>query len=293
MSSKTNYADPRFFGTAQPSTPESELLSNGLHGSGPPKIFTTPYSQLPRSHRTWPIQRSHSPARSRYSPYSVTCRARTISPRRASRPITPPHDVLQIFEPSHVVEVPGVIPVPRSPPAYTNSSTLKLEAVVKFPPAATRVPSLNGALHAKPTQSSLVNITRTVAWARSIVDFYVSQPKESWLFFQNSEDTLKKDPKLPSNLQLLRCQYMDPTCDIRCYTSGCHKTDGVSRYEKCKGKGFVVENVHEYIRHLWLHRDREQKSRLPTRLCTAWNHELIDAQKLLDDEAGVVYPDCV
>ncbi|QRV83071.1 hypothetical protein RhiJN_11087 [Ceratobasidium sp. AG-Ba] len=294
MSSATNYADSRFFDTAQPSIPECELLSNGLHDSGPATIFTTPYNQLPRSHRTWPIQRSHSPARSRYSPYSLTCRARTISPRRAPLPITPPHNVLQTFEPSHVVETPGAIPVPRSPPAYTNSSTQRLEAVVEFPPAATRVPALNsGALHAKPTQSSLVNITRTVAWARSIVDFYAGQSKESWLFFQNSENTLKKDPKLPSNLQLLKCQYMDPACDIRCYTTGCHKTDGASRHEKCRGKGFVVENFHEYVRHLWLHRDREQKSRLPTRLCTVWNNEVIDAQKLLDDEAGVVYPDYV
>ncbi|KAG8719497.1 hypothetical protein FRC08_002679 [Ceratobasidium sp. 394] len=115
-------------------------------------------------------------------------------------------------------------------------------------------------------------------------------PKRRWILFRTSHALLDMlEVKKPSPKQLLCCQYIDPATRMRCHQTKCNV---IGRPHA--GKGFPIEGLEDYIRHLWLHRQLERQIRVQKAenkaLLTSWADDVLDAQKALDDANGVEYP---
>ncbi|KAG8740451.1 hypothetical protein FRC10_004316 [Ceratobasidium sp. 414] len=127
--------------------------------------------------------------------------------------------------------------------------------------------------------------TRSHKTTMTPVEAFGHLPKGQWKFFQTSQAVLDQVKRKPGGKQLDACQYINPATEARCYLSKCHDMDG--------RRGFPIDDLEDYIRHLWVHRNLERMASgdVAPAFLTSWDDEVLDAQKALDDANGVVYPD--
>ncbi|KAG9090958.1 hypothetical protein FS749_000165 [Ceratobasidium sp. UAMH 11750] len=137
--------------------------------------------------------------------------------------------------------------------------------------------------YARPTTK-----TRSHKPAMIPVEVFGALPKDQWKFFRTSQVVLDRVKPKPGGKQVRACQYIDPTTGIKCYQSKCHGMDD----QPLTGRGFPINDLEDYIRHLWLHRrlERMEIGDSAPALLTSWEDEILDAQKVLDDANGIVYP---
>ncbi|KAG8735860.1 hypothetical protein FRC10_010082 [Ceratobasidium sp. 414] len=127
--------------------------------------------------------------------------------------------------------------------------------------------------------------TRSHKTTMTPVEAFGHLPKGQWKFFQTSQAVLDQVKRKPGGKQLDACQYINPATEARCYLSKCHDMDG--------RRGFPIDDLEDYIRHLWVHRNLERMASgdVAPAFLTSWDDEVLDAQKALDDANGVIYPD--
>ncbi|KAG9100277.1 hypothetical protein FS749_015770 [Ceratobasidium sp. UAMH 11750] len=179
------------------------------------------------------------------------------------------------------------VPQSNAPPMPTNTPPMPVNTLPE--PADAQPPTVHSPSLA-PLPTPPPDVPEPAAPALTPFKRFGHLPKGQWDFFQTSRallDTLVA--KKPGRKQLLCCQYIDPATRMRCYQTKCNAIGTPHT-----GKGFPVEGLEDYIRHLWLHRQLERQIRVQkaenNALLTSWADDVLDAQKALDDASGVEYP---